>query len=514
MYLRFCLLFLFHTALLTNLTAQSKYWIYLDEKTSVEPSKAWVSTQTLSNRCLLGLDLVQQTDKPVDQSYIKRLREIRVHVLIPSKWLNAVSATLYPEQVAEVLKLDFVRAVVPLRATTYPAFSNERFAYAINNYALKQTNAYALAKNNLTGKNVVIGIIDGNFFQSDRNNALAPVFQEGRLLGTRDFVDPSTKNFFSIGDNPQDIHGSAVWQMIAGFDRETNTQYGVATGASFYLARTDERASESHLEEDRWIAALEWMDSVGVRLVHSSLCYSTDFDDPTKNHTPDEMNGATTAISKAARIAAEEKGIIIVVSAGNAGKINSWRIVKAPADVASVISVGATVESGARAKSSSIGSEKVNFIKPDFVCFSQGGTSLSAPIITGIVGCLLEQDPTLSPEKVKHILAKSGHVHGFANNYIGYGIPDVTKILDVTHALSSDEKNSQTIYTRKKTYTFKKLATNEAIIFHKKNDVIVLQEDIQSVKQGELVVKKMEGAIRTTVILSAGNVKEIFWKRN
>ncbi|MFZ6014715.1 MAG: hypothetical protein ACOYXT_30530, partial [Bacteroidota bacterium] len=257
---------------------------------------------------MLGLPLYQQTDIPVFRPYLNKLEQHHVDVACKSKWLNAVSAHLTPAQVEEINALNFVDRTELIHSTQYAAMEKDRPAYLINNYALKQTNSYDLVENKLTGSKVTIGIIDGNFFMADSNSALTRIFKEGRVLGKRDFIDGKTNNFFYIGNNPLDIHATVVWQMIAGYEEERKTQYGLATGARFYLARTDERGKENQKEEDHWIEALEWMDSLGVRLVHSSLCYALDFDDPSENHSPDQMDGQTTAVSKAARIGAEEKG--------------------------------------------------------------------------------------------------------------------------------------------------------------------------------------------------------------
>ena len=46
---------------------------------------------------------------------------------------------------------------------------------------------------------------------------------------------------------------------------------GPAYGASFLLAKTEDIRSETPIEEDNWVAALEWADSLGADVVSSSL---------------------------------------------------------------------------------------------------------------------------------------------------------------------------------------------------------------------------------------------------
>jgi hypothetical protein len=40
-----------------------------------------------------------------------------------------------------------------------------------------------------------------------------------------------------------------------------------------FLAKTENTDSETPVEEDNWIAALEWADSIGVDVTSTSLVY-------------------------------------------------------------------------------------------------------------------------------------------------------------------------------------------------------------------------------------------------
>ncbi len=136
----------------------------------------------------------------------------------------------------------------------------------------------------------------------------------------------------------------------------SGTLIGPAYGASYILLRTENDSSETPFEEDKWIAGIEWADSIGVQVTSTSLGY-LDYDAPYKSWTWQDMNGRTTPISRAAAMAVR-KGIIVVNSAGNNGigpNFPNQNTLNAPADADSVLAVGALTPAGSRASFSSVG---------------------------------------------------------------------------------------------------------------------------------------------------------------
>ena len=105
--------------------------------------------------------------------------------------------------------------------------------------------------------------------------------------------------------------------MIGGF--KPGQIIGPAYGSNFILAKTENTDSESPIEEDNWIAAMEWADSIGVDVTSTSLGYLA-FDDSVSqySYTWQNMDGKTTRITKGALLAAR-KGIVVVNAAGNEG---------------------------------------------------------------------------------------------------------------------------------------------------------------------------------------------------
>jgi hypothetical protein len=302
--------------------------------------------------------------------------------------------------------------------------------------------------------------------------------------------------------------------MICGFDTASSLQMGMAVNSKFYLARTENEAKEYRGEEDNWIMAMEWMDSLGVRLINTSLGYSINMDDPKDNYKKEEMNGKTARISKAAQIAYDEKGIFLVVSAGNEGsKTSSWKIISAPADAEGVLSVGATDVSWERIDYSSIGPDFLPYLKPNVSCFSLYGTSFSAPAVTGFVACMMERDSMLSNKELKAIIQKSGHLYPYGNNYLGYGVPQAGKAIKLIDDKSHEFGNytEKLVGGKKFRLKFDEHISKEAILFHKKNKTIVLEQSSIPVKKGKIQVKRVPGATQTTVSVGV-EVFEIIWQ--
>jgi serine protease AprX len=60
---------------------------------------------------------------------------------------------------------------------------------------------------------------------------------------------------------------------------------GPAFGANFILAKTENTDYERHIEEDNWVAAAEWVDSLGADIISSSLGYRDYFTDGEANYS-------------------------------------------------------------------------------------------------------------------------------------------------------------------------------------------------------------------------------------
>ncbi|WP_420151621.1 S8 family serine peptidase [Spirosoma sp.] len=502
------------------LQAQSKYWILLRDKESA--SAPSLSPKALSQRQLQNLPL-DETDQPVAASYLRQLKQVGIQPVCQSRWLNAISARLTDQQYAQARSLPFVKdiqAIDPAIVITSintpaqpdgvtPDWSNPKLAPVMN-----QIQATDFAQSGLTGRFVTIGVIDAGFFGADSANALKHVFERNGVKQVRDYVNQKKTNnqLLRTLETMSDMHGTEVLAAIAGNDPTENMQFGLATDATFYLARTDQGNREYRGEEDNWVAAMEWMDSLGVRLINTSLGYAKGMSNPKDNYEPSQMDGHTSLISRAAQIAADKKGILIIVSAGNEGEDRSWRIISTPADAQGVLAIGATNSRlWNRIGYSSIGPEKLPYLKPNVSCFSLYGTSLSAPVITGFAACVMQANPKLTNKQVMEIIEKSSHLYPYGNNYVGYGVPQASRAL----ALLRNQElpvTSRSMKANGKNVTLP-VDTNEGIVsvFHKKDATHVLQQEAARVSNGKVTLRRLSDEKQTTIDLKK-EVIEVVWE--
>lgn len=512
--------------------AQKRYWVFLKDKNGQDAPA--VSPQTLQNRLQQGLTLYDETDLPVKKEYLQQLQAIlqkskeerlglgnaaeilNCKLLNTSRWLNAVSAQLTNEQVQQIQALSFVERLQLMDGRFYVAkTANSRRSSMAP--VMTQIQAEEFKKAGLTGKGITIGVIDAGFLEAPTSDLLKHIFDRKAILDKRDYVNPAltlSDKFYTTPESFSDFHGTEVMSAIAGANRSENTQHGLATDAQFYLARTDHGTREWRGEEDNWVAAMEWMDSLGVRLINTSLGYAKGFTDPNDNYRPEQMDGHTSVISRAAQIAADKKGILVVVSAGNEGDDPNWRIISTPADAQGVLSIGATNQRyWNRIGYSSIGPEFLPYLKPNVSCFSLYGTSLSAPVITGFAACLMQSNPTLTNKQLINLIEKSAHLYPYGNNFIGYGVPLASRAL----ALLQNPAESNSTYSREvkaegTSFTIKlPEATDMVSVFHKKSATHVMAQEMVRMRDGQLTLKRRDGEARTTIDLK-NEVIEVIWE--
>lgn len=470
---------------------QNRYWLYLTEDGAGCRNNTAATVHKHDHRHIYAV-----------------LDSLSTEVHTESRWLHAFSVrtSLAPETLAA---LPFVRevaqmqALVPARLTTQDS--------TVLGLGLRQLEIDTLLAMGLNGAGVKIGVIDVGFAGADEEYSLRELIAQGGVMAYRDFVSPGTRPWDDHGTSYDD-HGTDVWRLIAGHDTETYVREGLATGAGFYLARTDHGRNENRIEEDLWVQAIEWLDSLDVRLVHSSLGYALGFDDPAENHRPEEMDGKTTAIARAAQMAVEEKGMLLIISAGNEGQVEEWKILSTPADAPGVVAVGATgLNAFRRMGYSSIGPEFTDFVKPDVSVFSFNGTSLAAPLVTGLAALLWQYDSSLTNTALADLLRRSGHLYPYGNNYIGYGVPSGKRLLQLANG--DEPALSQMFTTQERTIVITDLPHEggPVVLFHKSNEKNVLKEEVRYAPEGQLTVTRIQGAGRCTVA-HPQKVVEIVWE--
>ncbi len=488
---------------------EAKYWVMFADKDLSK--KATISALTKENRQDLGLPIEQISDVPVKESYLKILKSIDIQPFVQSKWLNAVSANLTNTQIQELRKLNFVKEIIPINSKLLISKNSKTDDDLRVDFVMKQVGIENFLALGLNGKGITIGVIDAGFYGANDMQTLKHLFEKKQILGTKDYVNPKKIDYFGDRETASDFHGTEVLNAITGRNTKENYQLGLATGANFYLARTDSGNKEFRGEEDNWLAAMEWMDSLGVRLINTSLGYAKGFSNPKESYLPEQMDGKTSVISKAARMAVEEKGMIVVVSAGNEGDDKSWQIISTPADVEGVIAVGATNDLGMKMGYSSIGPEFLAYNKPNVACFSLYGTSLAAPVISGFVACLLQANPRLSNKKIKEILQKSSNLYPFANNYVGFGVPNAKKALDL---INNIEPKTNTriveVLEGEKQVQIPLVEGEIVVVFQKKSPTQVISQDSIKPKFNFISLKRNPNVKQTTVITKE-EVIEVIW---
>ena len=492
-----------------------KYWILLDAK---DPATApSLSPAAMARRQAQNL-LIDDTDRPVSSAYLARLQQAGVEPVCQSRWLNAISARLTPDQYAQVSAMPFVTSIVAIDPAIIitslgkPAPSDD--AKPMLAPVMTQIQAPDFAQAGLTGRFVTIGVIDAGFFGADSVGALKHLFARQGVNEVKDYVNDKKTHgqLFRTLETMSDFHGTEVLAAISGNDPVENVQYGLATDAKFYLARTDQGNREYRGEEDNWVAAMEWMDSLGVRLINTSLGYAKGMSNPKDNYAPSQMDGHTSLISRAAQIAADKKGILVIVSAGNEGEDRSWRIISTPADAQGVLAIGATNSKlWNRIGYSSIGPESLPYLKPNVSCFSLYGTSLSAPVITGFAACVMQANPKLTNKQVMELIEKSSHLYPYGNNYVGYGVPQASRAIALLRN-QAPPATARSVKASGKSVTVP-IATPETTVslFRKKDATHVIQQEAAKVTNGQLTLRRTAGEKQTTIDLKQ-EVIEVIWQ--
>tara|TARA_B110000285_G_scaffold224388_1_gene281172 strand:- start:897 stop:2540 length:1644 start_codon:yes stop_codon:yes gene_type:complete len=447
--------FIFLLLLLVQIgNGQEKFWVYFIDKPQAKELLAhpenFLSDRCLENRAKRNIEITEQ-DVPVNNEYLAQVEALNgVKIINKSKWFNSISIEIkHSDLMDSISGFAFVKSVTPISAINSRLNRvEERNDYnklvldtsegfkATYGDALAQLELYNLLPlhiDGFKGKGILVAVFDAGFYLADTLHAFKHVRDNNQIKFVRDFVDGDYDAFHSS------YHGSAVLSTIAAY-REGEI-IGSAYEADFVLCRTENGASETLIEEDNWVAAAEWADSLGVDVINSSLGY-TEFDSPSSNHTYADMDGNTTIISRGADIAAS-KGILVVNSAGNSGQ-TSWKYIGAPADADSILTVGAVDVSGNVAPFSSYGPSSDGQIKPN-VCavgwratvisvnddaFRLNGTSFSSPLMAGAVASLWSKFPEASNMEIIKAVELSSSNFNNPDDRCGYGIPDMSRASD------------------------------------------------------------------------------------
>ena len=424
-----------------------KYLVLLRDKAGT-PYSISQPDQFLSQRSILRRQKqnipVLERDLPVNPAYVTQIQQTGAKIWFTSRWLNAVlieatDATLASVQNLPVVKgLAFGRSLANARTPARPTLSKateqtrkfdqtQPLNYGSSQEQVSQIGVDNMHRQGYHGETMLIGVLDAGFLNADKVGFLKPLFEEGRVLATYDFVRKETAVY------EDDSHGLSCLSAIAA--TADNQLYGTAFNAQFILLRTEDAATESRVEEANWLFGAEYADSAGVDVISSSVGY-TQFDDESASYTYADMDGKTALSTRAAQIATET-GMVVVVAAGNEGN-SAWRYLSAPSDAPSVLAIGAVSQTGQRAAFSSVGPSADGRVKPDLAARGQGtvvgspggqilmgsGTSFAAPLVAGLAAGFWQAHPQLTAAQVTEALRRSGSQFGNPDGELGYGIPN------------------------------------------------------------------------------------------
>lgn len=433
------------------------YWVFLQPRDAgaakrmlQEPPTRWVSERALARRARRGsAPLASAADLPVDADAQRRVLATGARRRAVSRWLHAVSVDATAEQLAAIRSLDCVAAVRPVAGGERRPIPEEGRSlgdagararsgkegsggidYGDSFEQLEQIGVPDLHGRGYCGAGVMVGVLDTGF-ELDH-----PAFAEASVIDQYDFVYDDG----NVADEPGESgtgHGTAVLSLIAGFD--PGSLIGAAYGADYVLAKTEDETREVPLEEDHWVAGIEWAESLGVDLVSSSLGYIDWYEYA-------DMDGATAVTTIGAQMAVE-RGVVVVNAAGNE-RDTQWHYIIAPADAEDVISVGAVDGDGVPARFSSVGPTADGRLKPDVVArgssnrvarvrFGAGspygfrsGTSFAAPLVAGVAALILEAHPGYSPADVGRALRETASLCAQPDTLRGYGLVRAGDALD------------------------------------------------------------------------------------
>jgi len=398
-------------------------------------------------------ELVDYRDLPLRYSYIDEIHKLGIKIKNKSKWINGVSCYVNKYQISKIIEKDFVEKIDLVAAfnksknnlefnNNIPDINTNQNHGNLESHLFNYGDSYLQSQiinvpiahdSGYTGQGVLIASFDAGF-----DNLNHPCFDSMLVRGIRayDFVNGDTNVANEPGQMGEGSHGTRTLSLVAGF--HPGNLISPAFRSKYILAKTENTDSETPVEEDNWIAAAEWADSLGADIITSSLGYVEMDSGSIRSYDWTWMNGDSCVITIGADIAVS-RGIIVVNSAGNRWFHESHNTLIAPADGDSVIATGSIGFNGLRSVFSSVGLTVDGRIKPDFMAVGDGnltakpgsgsigyttlgsGTSFSCPMVAGVCAIILSANPNLTPMQVINILKQTSSNSPSPNRLIGWG---------------------------------------------------------------------------------------------
>ena len=376
--------------------------------------------------------IVDIRDIPVSRENIEKIQSTGATIYMESKWLNAVSISASFEQISAISHLFCVKNIIPVgrgkrkipnqSPRNFKLNQTTQIDYGESHDQLDQIKVIDAHSSGYTGQGIRILILDTGYFKDHE------AIPNDQIVGEWDFVNNDGETQNEDGDPvTQHKHGTQTLSILGG--RIEGILYGSAYESEFLLGKTEDESQENPIEEDWYVAGLEWGEENGAEIVSSSLGY-IDW------YSQEDLNGTTAIITLAVNTAIEN-GMVVVTAVGNSGSDG----IVAPADAFNVIACGAVNHEGNIDPYSSHGPTSDGRIKPE-VCargvntFCAGvsntsaygyenGTSFSTPLVAGSVACILQAHPDWTPLQVRKALMRTANQSSNPDNIYGWGIIDV-----------------------------------------------------------------------------------------
>ncbi len=412
--------------------------------------------------------LVEYTDLPLCSGYMSELSSGGFTIVQRSKWFNRVSILADRQNVGRIAEMSFVKKIdlvkgfrknaddiefvrqeeFPERDFNPGVYGTESLNYGSSLSQMQIINAVAAQDSGYFGQGVLIASFDTGV-----DNLQHPSFDSIRARGIRtyDFVNHDTIIANQNGQMGEGSHGTQTLSLVGGY--RPGNLIAPAFRASYIVAKTENTDSETPIEEDNWIAAAEWADSLGADIITSSLGYIDMDPGSTRSYDWTWMNGDSCVITIGADLAVN-KGIIVVNSAGNEGFHSTRNTLGAPSDGDSVICVGSVNSNRQRSSFSSVGLSVDGRIKPDVCALGSGnvvaspgsgstgytsgsGTSFSCPMTAGVCAMLLSANPSMTPRQVWEVLKQTADSSFAPNRRRGWGLINAWEAIRLARTMTN-----------------------------------------------------------------------------
>ncbi len=427
-------------------------WVFFTESAAHSNAPPAIGEDAVARRLRDGTGTFAN-DAPIPPRLIARIEASGATIRHQSRWLRAVSIEATPRQIARIARMSDVAAIRPvasLHRTSAPtvaigsahvgatnAIADSAF-YGPNYPGIRQLGIEPAHKLGYVGTNIRIAILDTGF--EPRHEALS----SRAVVAQRDFINKDGNVANEPGDTTgfdQERHGTQVWSILGGY--LPGLIVGPAHGARFLLAKVDEEPGDTKVDEDRWVAAVEWADSLGAQIISSSVAFRYNYND--RPDLPyDTLNGDLTVVTRQADEAARRN--ILVVQAMGDGPTPAAGTLSAPADADSIVAVGAvdrfgnpasfnpgftgrgpTSDGRTKPEVSAFGVGMIGASSQTLISFDLGlaGTSYATPLIAGGAAMFMQAWPDLSAMAVRRALQLAGSAATRPDNAVGWGVPDI-----------------------------------------------------------------------------------------